>query len=153
MKIFLENVHSQTERAKALKFWENIHNPWFGPSVTIPSLPWLVPHSSLQCCHSCFRDYRAIKVLRITENLQNHSIQERTNYRTTKERHERKKRIKLSFLKGWLIISNWFYIGSAPTLLVQVNWGFWHCPLSSHTQCQIPIQHIAKRVYSVAWRS
>ena len=31
--------------------------------------------SGKQCCHSCFRDYRAIKVLRITENLQNHSIQ------------------------------------------------------------------------------
>ena len=28
----------------------------------------------LQCCHSCFRDYRAIKVLKITENMQNHPI-------------------------------------------------------------------------------
>ena len=36
----------------------------------------------------------------------------------------------------------WF--GSALTLLVQVDLGFWHCPLSSHTQCQIPIQHIRK---------
>ena len=85
--------------------------PWFGLLVTIPSLPWLVPHSSLQCCHSCFRDYRAIKVLRITENLQNHSIQERTNYRTTKERHERKKKNKIVIFKrvinNFILILHW----------------------------------------------
>ena len=41
-------------------------------------------NGTLQCCHSCFRDYRVIKVSKITENIQKHWIQNRTNLRTKK---------------------------------------------------------------------
>ena len=115
----------------------SIHFPWFGHLMNIPSLPWLVPCESLFFLPLlCF------------------------NYWFT----------YLSILSDQSLVSNWrwglrhVYIAIFSVLILHYcacvwllfwlcsysfspSWlGFRHCPLSSHTQWQIPIQHIAKRL-------